>query len=112
MNKFNRVYTGNQPLKPQSDVLRSFTLVNIYGNEVILLAESAKGLVSVLAAQSSLDGVIGLDILASRLWSGQVCVLAVCELVVIPDTHRVSRLEVDYVDQSSMSSAVYILEAA
>lgn len=112
MNKSNRVFIGNQPLRPQSDVLRSFTLVNIYGDEVVLVAESAKDLVSVLGSQPALDGVLMLNILADRLWAGHVCVLAVCELVVIPDTQRVARLEVDYVDYDSMSSAVYILGAS
>lgn len=112
MNKLNRVYTSSKALKTQSDVLRSFTLVNIYGDEVVLLAESAKDLVVVLGSQSALDGVLMLNVLADRLWSGQVCVLAVCELVVIPDTHMVSRFDLDYSEPFSMSSPVYIVGVA
>jgi hypothetical protein len=108
MNNNNRVFTGNQPLRPQSDVLRSFTLVNIYSDESIVVAGSSEDLASVLASQQVLDDVIGLDVLVSRLWLGHVCVLPVCELVIIPDTHRISRFDLDYVEPFSMSSPVYI----
>lgn len=98
-----------QLLKPQSGEIRSFTLINLYGDEVVLIAKTPKELVSVLAAQEILDGIIGLEVIVDRLWSGQTCVVNVCELVIIPEVHRISRIDLDYVYPDSSSNLLYVL---
>lgn len=104
MNHHNAVVPVYQQSKVQSKELRSFTLIDIYGGEFVIIADSQPSLLSSLVSQREFSCLVGLELLVSRLWSGQTCVLSVLELVLVPGVHSVSRLELDYIYPETTSS--------
>lgn len=110
MNNNKSVTSTNQPSRPQSNILRSFTLINLYQDSLVLLADSEEGLTSALASQSMFDSVLGLESVASRLWAGCVVVLNVCEVVIVPSVHSVVKLDLDYYYPNSSNTLVYLVD--
>lgn len=109
MNHNNGLTSVYQQSKVQSEGLRSFTLIDLYADEVVLLAESPKALLSALVAQEMLSGIVGLEILAAKLWSGQVCIINACEMVIVPNVQLVSRINLNYLYPETTSSVLFVV---